>query len=130
MTKRLHVINQLLGDEHQLVKTTVQLIPFCYSRVMKWNVSKSARDSQFSHLCRPAFLSQMLPIKSFTHIYSASSTKNTVGFLRRFHSQRCHLYKFKFSASVFWHSHAKYFTSFLLRGTQSNSSLTLLDERR
>jgi len=35
MTKRLHVINQLLGDEHQLVKTTVELILFCQSRVMK-----------------------------------------------------------------------------------------------
>jgi hypothetical protein len=29
MTKRLHVINQLLGDEPQHVKTTVELILFC-----------------------------------------------------------------------------------------------------
>ena len=60
----------------------------------------------------------------------APSIKNTARFLRRFYTQRCQPYKFKFSASVFWHSPAKYVTFFLLHDTQSNSSLTSLDERR
>jgi len=103
---------------------------FSFVKAALWNVSKSARDSRFSHLCRLAFISEMLPIKSFTHIYSASSIKNTVRFLRRFDSQRYHPYKLKFSASVFWHPPANYFMFFLLYGAQSNSSLTRLDERR
>ena len=100
MTKRLHVINQLLGDEPSTCQDNSRTV----SLLLK------PQHEMFPSLLRtvnfPIFVDRLLfpkcsVQKALPHIYSASSIKNTVCFLRRFYPQRRHPYKFKFSASVF-----------------------------